>query len=1001
MDILRRLTPPTILALALAFIGLPAAVGAQQQRGSVSGLVRAAATQRPIVGAQVYVPGTNLGVLTDAQGRYVLQNVPAGDARIEVQFLGYRLIAQTVPVAAGETATLNFDLQESAVALDEIVVTGTAGQARKREVGNSIATIAAQEIEVAPVRGAQDILTGRSTGVIVMANSGQPGSGAAIRLRGNNSIAMSNSPLVYVDGVRLFSNLATASGSARQGVLPINDIAPDDIDRIEIVKGAAAATLYGTEASGGVIQIFTKRGRAGTPQWTAEISGGFNSLGSIGPKSDPTGLFLKQCRGENLVDSSGNRFEDATCPPDGNWLQNGAVQRYSISVRGGAPELTYYVSAAYGDEEGVITNQFRSAVPPNNLVEVPAGGSKDANFRGNFSFRPTPTLDLALSSAYTRRKTTWIPDGNLANGFTLNVIRGLNNNFKNASLCTTTGLTACLTNGEILEKQNLTNNNDHFVSGLTVRWEPNERFAQRFTVGYDYNAADNISILEFGFSRSPLGSIAVQNWNHTTLSLDYVGTVRHGLFGAASTFSWGGQLFEDRNRQTNTSGADFSGPGDPTLTSGARRDVTNDQRQRVINAGFFGQELIGINDRLFITAGVRIDGNSAFGESFGLQAYPKVSASYVMSDLGFWPTSVWETFKLRGAIGEAGKAPGAFDASRTWEPVPADEAKPAFTPEQIGNPDLGPERTREIEVGFESSAFQGRFGAEFNYFLARTLDALVEVQYPPSQGFQDEQLENVGELENKGFELRLDGGLITSQAVDWRVRLNYTATKSRAIDLGGQEVSVGEQNFVKEGAPVPALYGAKVRNPDAFEEPSVVSDTLIGPTYPTRLVSFGTTLTLFNRLSLDVLGEFQGGHYLQNWTGFQNANRFVWRDCYEAQQAMRTGDPAALAPFTALERARCTLDRTKQDSDFFIQKADFFKLRTASLTYQFPQGWLPRVGAASFTLAARNLFKITDYAGIDPEVSDLGDTGINGLSRREYYNLPPTRSFLASLRVTF
>jgi TonB-dependent SusC/RagA subfamily outer membrane receptor len=974
---LRSLIAPALLAVT-------AGTGAAQ--GTVTGQVRATNTQRPVAGAAVVIPGTNLGAVTNTDGRYLLRNVPAGVHRLRVEFIGYQVLEQTATVPAEGTVVVDFELQESAVPLDQIVVTGTAGQARKREVGNSLSSIAASEIELAPVRSMQDVINARATGVTVMANSGQPGSGGAIRLRGNNSIAMGNEPLVYVDGVRLFSRVAPAPGSARQGTLPINDINPEDIERIEIVKGAAATTLYGTEASGGVIQIFTKRGTAGAPVWSAEVSAGYNDLGQVGPEGDPTGLFLKKCRGPELVSSDGIRWEDPTCPPSGTWLRKGMVQRYSVSVRGGSQALTYYLSGSYNDEQGVIEGNF----------------SRDGGFRGNFSFRPSNTLELAVNSAYTRRRIRWLPDGNLANGFTLNVMRGRNNNFKNAELCDDASV-VCLANGEILE-QELLNNNDHFVSGLTVRWEPNERWSHRFTVGYDYNVADNLTHLPFAFSRQPLGQILTQAWNHTTLSLDYVGSFRHELLGAASTFSWGGQLFEDRNRQTNVQGQNFSGPGNPTVTSGALRDVTFDQRLRVVNAGFFAQQVMGWNDRLFVTAGVRVDGNSAFGESFGLQLYPKISASYVLSDLAFWPSEWWETLKLRAAIGEAGKAPGAFDASRTWEPVAGDEGQPGFTPDQIGNPDLGPERTREIEVGFESSAFQGRLGAEFTFYHQRTIDALVQVRYPPSQGFANRQLENIGELENKGIELQLDGGVIVTPTVDWRVRLSLSTNETKAIDLGGEAVSIGLESWAKEGRPVPAIYGVKILNPNEYADPVVTpTDTFIGPIYPTRTIAVGTTLTLFNRVTLDILGEHQGGHYLQNWTGYQNANRFVWYPCYEAQQALRAaqdGDASKLAKVTALERARCAIERTQQDPDFFIEKADFFKLRTVTLSYRLPSQWTGG-RTATLTLAGRNLFKITDYTGIDPEVSDLGDSGLNGLARREYYQLPPMRTFLASLRFNF
>lgn len=209
------------------------------------------------------------------------------------------------------------------------------------------------------------------------------------------------------------------------------------------------------------------------------------------------------------------------------------------------------------------------------------------------------------------------------------------------------------------------------------------------------------------------------------------------------------------------------------------------------------------------------------------------------------------------------------------------------------------------------------------------------------------------------------------------------------------------QNYAIEGQPLPVVRGDLIINPDAIEEPIVVSDTVIGPGYPTRTMGVGSSIRLLGRVTLDVLGEWQGGHYLANWVGYQNARRGVWYPCYEVQAKLRAfdgGDASALNGVTALERAKCAINRRKMNDDYWIQPADFFKLRSASLTYQLPSGLIPGTSSASLTLAGRNLWTVTDYDGVDPEVADISDSGFG---RREYYNLPPLRTFLATLRVNF
>ncbi|HET9984628.1 MAG TPA: TonB-dependent receptor [Longimicrobiales bacterium] len=972
----------TVVAL-LCLLAAGSTLAAQQATGRVQGVVRVQGTQRPLAGAQVFVPGTGLGALTDASGRYALDRVPAGSAALRVQMLGYAQADRTVQVTAGATATADFELEEAAVTLNEVVVTAT-GATRKREIGNSVSAINAQEIQRAPVRNAQDILAGRATGVNVLANSGQPGAGGSIRLRGNNSVTQGNNPIIYVDGVRIYNGATPTNVYARQASSPLNDIDPADIDRIEVVKGPAATTLYGTEASGGVIQIFTKRGMSGAPSWTAEVSGGFNNMGHIGPKEDPTGMWLNQCRGDGLVTGNGVRFEDPTCPESGTWLRNGPIQKYSLSVRGGTPDVTYFLSGNYGDEEGVL----------------PTSGSKDGGFRGNFSFHPAKTVQVGLNSSYSKRNTSWIPDGNNASGVMLNVTRGPDSNFKGSG-CSNPDV-VCVNNAEIFKSESHTIT-DHFVTGFTVDYLPSDRFRNKLSVGYDYNQADITTVLPFGFLRLPSGQMYWNGWNRTLITVDLASSYRKD-FGSdfVSTTSAGGQLFDSRLNNTAVTATNFSGPGKPTLTSAALRDVTDDDRTRVVNAGFFGQEQIAWKDRLFVTAGLRVDGNSAFGESFGLQPYPKLSASYVLSDYDWWPKSTIETFKLRGAVGESGKAPGAFDAVRTWQPIAGEDGQPAFTPGQIGNADLGPERTRETEAGFEGSALGGRVGVDFTYYKQHTFDALIAVSYAPSDGFLTNQLENVGELQNTGIEARLDLQFLRKSNLEWSGHLNFSTVNSKALDLGGRIITLGSlaRTYVQEGYPVPSYFGKKVMNPDEVADPVIEDGQYLGSAFPTKTVAPSTSITLFRRLTLDALGEWQLGGHLLNAVAYQNANKGEWYGCVDVQKKMKAGktDPSALAGVTALQRARCTTDGTIRDYAFWVEPTNFFKLRSVSLSYDLPGRLIPGARAATLTVAGRNLFKSTGYTGTDPEVADARDYTF---ARRDYYNFPTSRSFLATLRVSF
>ena len=997
--------PLIAAAVLIAAVQAPA----RAQTGSITGSVRNGANGQPIAGAQVGIPELNVGIQANNVGRYLLQNVPAGTHTVEVRFIGYGTVTAEVEVTADGAVVQDFEMRSETISLEGLVVTGTAGAARRREIGNSVTQINEDVFSSAPVSTVADIMQGRALGATVLTNGGQAGAGSTIKLRGNNSVSFSNVPLVYLDGVRVRERGLIHSDEANQQTNPFDDINPADIERVEIIKGAAATTLYGTEASGGVIQIFTKRGVAGAPAWTFSVDQGVNQLGHIGPAADvnPTGLGMNNCNFTGDANFSGGDPQfpaDPSCPESGSWLKTGRTQSYNLSVRGGAERINYFVSGRWGTEGGVFDTGFDS-----NGLKRPEQGQETWNLRGNFAFAPAEDLDVRFNTFYAHRNVTWVPDGNNAEGLLLNVFRG-GSDYTNDE------------DGKLLD-MDITNINDRFTSSVNMIWNPTSGMQHRLNAGIDWTRNEYFEERPWGYFYVQLGNRETDERTYRKLTLDYAGSWTSELFGLSSRFSLGGQLYNDFITGTNGFGDDFAGPGEKVLQSGAITEAF-EVNSTVTSGGFFFEEVLGLADRFFLNLGLRVDGHSAFGKDFGLQSYPKASFSYVVSDEAFFPAG-FGTLKLRGAFGSSGKAPGLFDAARTWASVAGDDGKPGVTPDNLGNPTLGPERSTEYEAGFEGTTLNDKVSFEYQYFLQKTSDALIPVTQIPSGGFVGSQFENVGLVSNRGHEVYANINLLSSDALIWDMGLGLATANSRVEDLGvlerinfgwrnyvnapvecteelSKQTDFGGNGFIGQGCtpgelvyfPLPAFCHDRVQNPDDVGAPQYTEQCL-GSTTPTHTYNINTTLTLGQRLTLDVVGEGMGGHWLSSGTAYQNARRSVWPLCRDVNQAISDGRRDQL---TAGERALCDPSVTRYG--MWTQPADFFKVRSVSLSYRLPQEWVPgRFRSATLRVQARNLFTFTDFEGVDPEAFEDGSADV--LFRQEYYNLPPYRSLLLSARVDF
>ena len=979
-----------------------------QARGSVTGLVTNESSGRALSSAQVFIEGTGFGGITSANGRYLIANVPAGTHTLRVQLIGYTAVQQQITVAEGQAVTVNLSMSEEALSLDEIIVTGTAGQARQREIGNQIAQIKSANV-IEPVGDVTAMLQGRTAGARIAVGSGSVASGADIRLRGNVSSALSNQPLIYIDGQRAQSEPITVVNGGETPYNPLSDLNPDDIERIEVVKGPAATTLYGSEAAAGVIQIFTKRGGQGAPIWTAEVSQGFSYFRPLGPDVP---WLDETSGGAALRQHARYMFLDPV-------FQNGLRQRYTMSVAGGTPDLGYFVSGAYNNNEGAVETEYE----------------KRLNLRANTTFRPHADLLVQFNNSLGQVDYQQAQMGNSVTSIMMTAVRGPRNYMS--------GLRDDETLHRLLQDE-FVNDLTRVTSGLSVTYTPGSDFTHKLTVGYDYAQDDHEQHQPFcwlcpigitsDFSDFVQGGELVKRFSKTVLkSFDYVGSMGFNVGdGIRNTLSVGAQAVQTETENGETVGRHFPGPGEYTLSTAATRWDMGQRKLRVITGGFFGQNAVGIQDRYFVTLGLRVDGNSAFGESLGFQFYPKVSTSWVISDETFWPDMLGQV-KLRGAFGFAGRAPGAFDKVRTWSAGNYGSGSLSFSPSNRGNDELGPERTSEIEAGFDGSWLSGRLSADLTYFRQVTTDALFELAVPNSEGGWGDQLHNIGKIQNQGFEINTNATLVDLRSFRWELGLGIATNHSTVLDLGGAPpFSVGSSGYVYENQPLPVIYDYRILNPWEKADPQfkrneagVEIQDFFGPANPTQLYSASTTFGLPGGLSLSGRGELSlGGWIFNNFESNALSRTVAHPKCYDAyRKADPTWDPGGEyaynsqpnkpatrpAEMYAWEYAQCF---GQARGGYNMQSSDYFELRDVTLMVPVSNllpsltGWATRM---DLTISARNVAKWLnrDLTSGHPE-QDENNTGTtsSGEYRHDFVRaiqeqLPPTSLFTVALRAVF
>lgn len=976
---------PVVAGIALV-LGSPLRPLAAQG-GVIAGTVSNRATGAPVPAAQLSVAGTALRTLSDMSGRFTLNDVPGTTAVLEIRIIGFRAITDTVNV--GDTS-VRITLEQKALELSQVVVTGTPVAIEQRQVGTAVSRIDAASItQTTPINDVQSLLNGRAAGVLIQPATGAVGSGSRIRIRGASSFSLTSQPLVYVDGVRV--NADFASGPTNQdfgssSISRFNDFNPDEIESIEIVKGPAAATLYGTEASNGVIQIITRRGDSGPARWNFIVRQGVDYF------ANPEGRFPTNYQ----VDAGGNllsiNLSDLQAQV-GDVFRTGHISEYQASVSGGSNTVKYFVAGGTELQGGAEpSNDFRHSTGRANVTVTP---TDRVTISANMGYVSGPT-DLSCEAGCGGRMFTTV----FMNPLNLGTFRkGFHS-----------GLPVAYD-----EEYHFSQSLDRFTGSVQLQHRPVKWFTHRLTFGVDRTREVNqlyqplIDSLQIFFGSDALGYIARTNRAVDNTTVDYAATATFDLSPTLKSNSSAGLQFY--HTVTDTAFADgqfFPAPGLSSIdaTTGPRSNAGGLEETKSIGA--YGQEQISWRDRLFVTAGLRSDDQSTFGSNFNRVYYPKASVSWVMSDESFWKWSFVNQLRLRAAYGESGRAPPYNAAVRTYAPATGPGDVTAVTPQNIGNATLGPERGKEIELGFDAGLWDDRLGLEFTYYRKRTTDEILQRDVAPSIGFSGQQFFNAGAVLNQGIELLARARPYSRGpvSVDLTFNLATNSNKIESLLPGVTSVSPGTFLLHKVGYAVGSWFAKRVVSAQldgSGNAINVLCDdgngggvacssapvVYLGRTIPNVEGALSPAVTLWNRLRLDALLDFKTGY--KKLDGNTRVRCTIFIRCIENFRPLQ-GNPITVAEI-----------QTGGIPDFYINDASFLKLRQVTASYSLPDQWVRAVGAsrAIVSLTGRNLLTWTRYPGLEPEAMFLGGTRGGNFSAWEQADLPQLEQWIVTVNVSY
>ncbi|MBS1919065.1 MAG: SusC/RagA family TonB-linked outer membrane protein [Bacteroidetes bacterium] len=1021
------------------FLQLSAIVALAQVR--ISGTVTGP-DGKGIAAISVLVHNTNYGSVTDADGKYSIQaNLKPGAYTLDFSGVGFKSQSQSLQV--GNTTSYNADAQLTidALNMDEVILTGVSLGTTRKQLGSYISTVKADQLTKGATSNVLSALQGKTAGAQIIQNNGDPAGGFSVRLRGISSILSSSEPLYIVDGVivnnatnRVTNTQSGYDGNNFVGTIGQNrlaDINPADIDHIEVLNGAAAAAIYGSRANAGVVQIFTKKGVNGAPvvnfstgimmnQLRKKIGVNKAPLKYGGPTDGPGALT------QDLITTVGGVLPTNTTTVTRYDYQDyifhtGLGTDNNISVSGGTDKTKYYISGSYFYNQGIVKNT----------------DAQRYSFRANIDQTINRWLSVNLGLNYINSSADEKPDGNsfFSPMNSVTIIGNFHNIWKRDALgnIQAVGERGRVNPVSVIEDFKQREQTSRIIADLGAKIKPMKGLTIDYTLGIDNYAQNgttymppftyNVNTAFFGGGPSldpTLNGYASTGNNYFfQINNELNGTYQFNISkDIASITQVGYSLQYEKNNYSLLQGRGMA-PFVQTVNGASTLLPSTDSRSEISVSGTYLQQNFKYKNQLFITGAIRRDGSSVFGENERNQLYYKASGSYLISETGFWKDNVdwWNTFKIRAAYGQSGNLTGigAYSRFNTYSSNSYLSRTALNSSSTLANSNVKPERQGELEIGTDMSFLKDRLGITFNWYSKKVTDLLYNRNIAPTNGFSS-LLDNLGSLQNKGFEILLTGTPISKKDLQWDVTLIYNHNRNKVLNVGSALIllstNAGAPVSLLQGYPIGVFYGTffavdgngnQVKNSAGIPqiEKGVQNSPLsYTPQRDNNGLPTGTTLrkvigdpnpkytaTLTNDVSYKKFGLHVQLDAVQGLNVF-NAD-------FRTRQGVGNGLVAQQEDLGQVPRGYIL--GVYQVEQWRIDDGAFVKLREVSLSYDL--GKFKFFKDLSVSLSGRNLISWDKYKGYDPEVNSGGQSTI--LRGIDFGSVPIPRTFKLGIAAKF